>query len=473
MKKILPILALLAVGTSCTTLDETPKSFVSEEQFFQTQADAVAAVNAIYYCLNYSGQTPYNVLFSTGMDMMSDDVQPGPGATNADVRSQAILSHSSTGLRIYQIWQQHYTAINRANIAVDRIPSVAFDETLKKRLILEAKFLRGLFYFNLVRLYGDVPLVLHQTKSLNPEDIYVARTSTDEVYKQIVSDLTEAEGLPTSYSATDVGRATAGAAKSLLAKVYLTRSDWDNAAKKAEEVINGPYGYDLFANYADVFNVATKNGKEHIFSAQFKGNTNSHGNSQALREAPTGITGVNGNYAEQPGNGVYQLFSGKDKRRDVTFITSITSPTTGKTTVIDPHFHKYWDNSVPGNLTESSANVPILRFSDVLLMHAEALNEKSGPTTDAYKSYNRVRVRAGLDALSGLSKEQFRDSVYLDRRKELVFEYSRWFDLIRTKRMVSALQKIGKTNASEKHYLYPIPQYEIDNNPKMKQNPGW
>jgi hypothetical protein len=117
--------------TGCIDLDEEPKSFISSDQFFQTQADAVAGVNSIYFRLNSTGQTPYHILFSTGMEMMTDDVQPGPGATNADVRSQSVLSHSSTGLRVREIWQQHYDAINRANIAIDRIPGVEMDATLR------------------------------------------------------------------------------------------------------------------------------------------------------------------------------------------------------------------------------------------------------------------------------------------------------------------------------------------------------
>jgi hypothetical protein len=498
------VLAGLIQGalTSCVDLDEAPKSFVSSDQFFKTQADAVAAVNAIYFRLNSTGQTPYHVLFSTGMDMMSDDVQPGPGATNADVRSQSVLSHSSTGLRVREIWQQHYDAINRANIAIDRIPTVNMDETLRTRLVLEAKFLRALYYFNLVRLYGDVPLVLHETTTLTPEDLYVERTPSEQVYQQIIQDLTDAHGLPNDtfgsgvkYTAADAGRATGGAARSLLAKVYLTRYDYANAITKSGEVIEGPFGYGLFTNYAQVFLPANKNGIEHIFSAQFEANSDSHGNNQAMRSAPTGIPGLNGNFAEQPMPLVYGLYSAKDKRRDVTFITSIVSPTNGQTyqlttkdpvtgaTKPNPHFNKWWDPAQAGNLAQSSANVPILRFSDVLLINAEAINEKDGPTAAAYASYNKVRQRAGLDDLTkGLTQAQFRDSLRVDRRLEFVFEYSRWFDLIRYKPLsgpdsylIKSLHAAGKTNASEKHYLYPLPQQELDNNPKLQghQNPGW
>lgn len=503
LKKSLLVALFAVTMTGCVDLDEAPKSFVSSDQFFKTQADAVAGVNSIYFRLNSTGQTPYHVLFSTGMDMMSDDVQPGPGATNADVRSQSVLSHSSTGQRVREIWQQHYDAVNRANIAIDRIPAIEMDETLRGRLVLEAKFLRALFYFNLVRLYGDVPLILHETNSLSPSDLYVERTPAEQVYQQIIRDLKDAEALPhdpfaksgPKYAAGDAGRATGGAARSLLAKVYLTRYDYVNAIQKSREVIDGAFGYDLFADYSHAFLPAYKNGVEHIFSAQFESNADSHGNNQAMREAPTGIPGLNGNFAEQPMPRVYELYAAKDKRRDVTFITSIVSPANGQTyqlTVKDPatgqnkpnpHFNKWWDPAQAGNLAQSAANVSILRFSDVLLIHAEAENEQNGPNATAYASYNKVRRRAGLNDLTpGLSQARFRDSLRIDRRLEFVFEYSRWFDLIRYKPLdgpdaylIKSLHAAGKTNVQPKHYLYPIPQQEIDNNPKLqgKQNPGW
>lgn len=498
MKNILLLFLVAVLGVACTKLKEKPDSFLTSDQFYKTQGDAISAVNAVYYQLNAPAQSPYNVLFSTGLDMMSDDVNPGPGATNADVRSQAVLGHASTGLRVREIWQQHYAAIKRANIALDKIPGISFDEKIKSRLLGEAKFLRALFYFNLVRLYGDVPLIVDNNNSLAKEDLEVSRAPVAAVYAQIEKDLLEAaDALPNTYGASDLGRATAGAAKSLLAKVYLTKREWGNAVKKAEEVINGPYGYDLFDNYSQAFLPAFKNGKEHVFSAQFKSFAQGQGNNQNLRSVLTNVPGLNGNYAEQvvfykKGTdnwfSVYKLFSTKDKRKKATFVTSFISPNNGKSysRLVDakvlgdstPFFNKYWDPASQSSLGESGANVPILRFSEVLLIHAEAENELNGPS-NAYTSYNRVRTRAGLDPLDGLSQAQFRDSLYLDRRLELVFEYQRWFDLIRQRdeagngTLVKNLKLAGKNNASEKHYLFPIPQQEIDLNPKLTQNPGW
>lgn len=512
IKYLIILVALAAV--SCAKLKEDPRSFIPASQFYKTQADAVAAVTAAYSLLNAganSVQTPYNTLFNTGMNFMGDDEGPGPGATNADVRSQSVLGHSASGLRILQIWQQHYAAIKKANIAIDTIPDIKFDATLNKRLVAEAKFLRALYYFNLVRLYGDVPLVLHDQTSINLSDLQIPRTAAATVYAQIETDLTNAAAdLPNNYTGPDVGRATAGAAYSLLAKVYLTERKWDKAVAQAEAVINGPYGYDLFANYADVFLPATKNGKEHIFSAQFKSNSQGQGNNQAPRSILNGIPGMVGSYADQvvfysvpdatkPGGvdkffSIYKLYPANDKRKRVSFVTRFQSPTTnlwyGKlndATIPNdsiPFFNKYYDPGVASNEAESGANVPIIRFSDVLLIHAEAENELNGPTAKAYASINRVRKRAGLDDLAGLDQASFRNAVYLERRLEFVFEYQRWFDLIRERDasgkgiLEASLLKVGKTNVSKgtagKFYLFPIPQQEIDNsNGKLKQNPGW
>ncbi|GAB3930386.1 RagB/SusD family nutrient uptake outer membrane protein [Larkinella terrae] len=512
--------ALIALATaSCSEfLNESPEAFQSEDQYYKTQADAINAVNAVYFFLNSGGssiQTPYNTLFNTGMNMAGDDEDPGPGATNPDVRSLSVLAHSSTNLRVYEIWQQHYAAIKKANVALEKIPTIEFDASVKNRLLGETKFLRALYYFNLVRLYGDVPLITEYQKFISASDYAVAKSPSAKIYEQIEKDLTEAATvLPASYSAPDVGRATQGAAKALLAKVYLTKasqplniaSHYQDAVKKAEEVLSsadggtGPYSYNLFANYADVFLPATKNGAEHIFSAQFKSNSLNQGNNESPRTILSSIPGLSGNYAHMvrfytEGSdkffSIYKLYQPGDKRKRATFVTSFTSPTNGRKYALPianaavsndstPFFNKWWDPNSTAVTSESAANVPILRYAELLLIHAEAENEANGPTAKAYKSLNRVRNRAGLpDLAPDLTKDQFREAVYLDRRLELVFEYQRWFDLIRQKdasgnsTFVRNLHKVGKTNATEKNRLYPIPQSELDNNALLTQNPAW
>ena len=506
MKKIYILLAIVLSGLSaCTTLEETPESFISPDQFYKTSGDAISAVNAIYYPLvdNKVGAQPmYNRLFDTGLDFMTDDLDAGPGSPNAEVRALAKLTHASTNLRIQQIWTEHYEGINKANIALERIPGITMDEKLKNRLLGESRFLRAFYYFNLVRLYGDVPLLLTDQTKLTIPELQVARTPKEQVYAQIITDLVEAANLFKIGSTGEAGRATEGAAKSLLSKVYLTQRDWSNSVKLAEEVINGSYGYALLDDYSQVFLPAYKNGKEHIFSAQIKGSTISTGHLVTSSDIESGVPGLKGSYGNQLAFytvgtdkffSLYKLYNNKDKRKRVSFVTYYVSSTNGKKyATINapgdsvPFINKNWDPNYAAT-GQSDANANILRFAEVLLIHAEAENELNGPTTKAYTSINKIRKRAGInDLTAGLTKDQFRDSVYLERRLELVAEYHRYFDLIRETGtevtgvgpegkgiLIKALQKVGKTNVAAKHYLYAIPQGEIDRNPKLTQNPGW
>ncbi|KAA6437045.1 RagB/SusD family nutrient uptake outer membrane protein [Dyadobacter flavalbus] len=510
-------LSTLFIASCKEFLTEEPASVITEEQYYKTESDANTAINAVYFFLN-SGriQTPYNTLFNTGMNMGSDDEDPGPGATNPDVRSLAVQSHSSSNLRVYEIWQQHYAAIRKDNVVLNKIPAISFSiPGNKERILGEAKFLRALFYFNLVRLYGDVPLVTEYQNYVSPSDYAIAKSPSADVYAQIEKDLTEAAAvLPASYSSPDLGRATSGAAKALLAKVYLIKAslplklaeNYQKAISKAEEALSpadggtGVYGYDLATDYAKVFLPAFKNGTEHIFSAQMKANSYNQGNNEMSRAIFSAIPGLTGNYAhmvryytegEDKFFSIYKLFKPTDKRRAVTFVRSFTSPANGKKYALPlvnpavpndstPFWNKWWDPNNTAVTSNSEANVPIIRYAELLLIHAEAENEVNGPTVKAYKSINRVRARAGLPNLTaGLTKNQFRDSVYFERRLELVYEYQRWFDLIREKDadgngiLLKSLQKVGKTNATEKNYLYPIPQTELDNNPLLKQNVLW
>ncbi|MDB5013828.1 MAG: hypothetical protein JWQ25_2030 [Daejeonella sp.] len=486
IRSLLILTSFSGILFSCSKLDEKPESFAVASEFYKNEDQARGAVNASYRKLYETGQSLYNSLLQIGVEMATDDYEAGPRARNAHVRALSGLTHDASNDRMEQLWKQSYDAINTSNIAVDKIaeiPAANISDAKRKQFINEAKFLRALHYFNLVRWFGDVPLVLHSTTSLNPDDLYVEKSAENLVYDQIIKDLLDAEGLPSAkeYSASDVGRATRGAAKSLLSKVYLTHKEWQKAANKAKEVIDSQ-DYALFENFADVFNVATKNGKEHIFSAQFKGNANYQGNSLASRSAANEVPGINGDYADalHKASGLYASFSDNDTRKAVTFITQMVSPVDGKTYTFEPHLHKYYDPSVVGNQGQSSKNLPIIRYAEVLLIYAEALNEVNhGPTLEAYAAIDAVRSRAGIaklqDLSPGLTEIGFRDSVFQERRKELVFEYQRWFDLVRrgADYYVTTLKAAGKTLAAPRHIHFPTPQRELNLNPKLKQHPDW
>ena len=481
MKQLLYITFIAGAAgllASCKKLDENPTSYIQTTQFYKTASDANAGVTAVYSeLISDGGEQPlYGREINFLADMTTDDLAAGPSAINPNVRALSSITYTATDDRLQVVWRQLYTGISRANAAIDGIAAIQFDTTQKSRLIREAKFLRALFYFNLVRFWGDVPLVLH-----NPADasdlskLKVNRSPVNDVYNQIIADLTDAQNLPPSYTGANLGRATGGAAKTLLLKIYLTRQDWKNAIKKAQEVINGPYGYALFPNYSDIFNKTTKNTVEHIFASQIDAN-GGLGNTSTLMGAA--FAGFKGNVpADIPADSsVYKQFSSTDTRRDVTFYTTLVNPATGLPYNFPTfYFGKYVDRSVLLTSNQSSINFPILRYADVLLMYAEALNEDQGPVGDAYNAINQVRVRAHTDKLNdGLSQSAFRDSLYTERRREFVQEAQRWFDLVRTKRLVQAVSKVAsKTNVSDKNYLFPIPQSEISLNPQLTQNLGY
>ncbi|SHL24437.1 Starch-binding associating with outer membrane [Chitinophaga jiangningensis] len=479
--KHIPLLAV--VLSACSSLDENPKAIISSDNFYKNEAQADAAVVASYRKLYETGQSLYNSLFQIGVEMATDDYEAGPRARNAHVRAISGLTHDASNDRMEQLWKQSYDGINTANLAIDKITAITKEniaEDARARLINEAKFLRALHYFNLVRWFGGVPLILHTPASLDPSALYVAKSTESAVYAQIVKDLQDAENLP-APAATGVGRANSGAAKSLLAKVYLTQQNWQQAAAKSKEVIDKNW-YALFDNFADVFAVNKKNGKEHIFSAQFQGNAGYQGNSLGSRSAANEVPGINGDYADalHKQGGLYESFSNTDTRKAVTFITQMTSPVDGKLYTFDPHFNKYYDPAVVGNQGQSSVNLPIIRYADVLLIYAEALNEiNHGPNAEAYTYIDQVRTRAGIpklaDAAPGLGVDAFRDSIFQERRKEFVYEHQRWFDLVRRgpDYYVRVLKAAGKTLAAPRHVHFPTPQRELNLNPNLKQDSLW
>lgn len=485
MKKILAVTLFSTALWSCNKLVEEPDSIITGAQFYKTSSDAVAAVNAVYSVLNSdpAGDFPMygrnlNLLTGNG----SDDQVFSPSNTNPDVRALGTATYVPANDRVKKNWQQHYFGISRANVAIDHIPEISMDTALQARLIREAKFLRGLFYFNIVRLWGDAPLVLHDPESTDVNALKVARAPKEEVYAQIISDLSDATNLPASFTGADKGRATSGAAHALLAKVYVTRKEWSKALAELNIVMNGGYGYALFDNYYDIIQKATKNGKEHIFSAQFETNLGAKNSTQSLSSALFNSY----NPSVYPGDGpadssLYLLFDASDTRRAVTFFTTQVNPATGQTVNFGtPRFNKFIDYSIAPLTAQANSgiNYPIIRYADVLLLYAETLNEINGaPTAEAYAAINQVRTRAKISTLTeGLSQADFRDSVFLERRKEFIQEGQRWFDLSRRggTYLYDALKKIAaKTGAAVKDTLYPVPQAEIDLNPLLTQNPGW
>jgi hypothetical protein len=482
-------MAVAIIGTlsSCKKLNENPDSVIVSSQFYKTASDANSAVNAVYSTLNSdpAGDFPlYGRQLNLLTDNASDDQIYSPSNTNPDVRALGTETYISSNSRIQKVWQQLYYGINKANIAIDNIPGISMDTTTSARLVRESKFIRALLYFNLVRLYGDVPLILHNPTSIDLSSLQVPRTNIDTVYNQIISDLKSATNLPKTYTGANIGRATGGSAHALLAKVYVARKQWANALTQLNAVINGGYGYTLFPNFRDAFQKPTKNGVEHVFSVQFETNLGAVNSTQYLSQSFVSFNTGTFPIDIPADSSIYKLYSANDTRRAVTFYSSVYNAATGQTVVYNnaytPYYNKFVDYSLTPLTTQaqSGINYPVIRYSDVLLLFAEVQNElNGGPTTDAYASINKVRTRAGIANLTaGLSQSNFRDSVFLERRKEFIQEGNRWFDLARQGEtaLLTAVHKLpAKSAASSKNILFPIPLVEIQLNPLLKQNPGY
>jgi hypothetical protein len=480
--------------TACNKLSENPNSAIVTSQFYKTSSDAVAAVTAVYSTLNSDPASDFPI-YGRNLNLLvenaSDNQVYSPSNTNPDVRALGTVTYVSSNDRVHKNWQQHYYGISRANVAIDNIPQIPLsqfsDTTLRPRLVREAKFIRALLYFNLVRLFGPVPLVLHDPTTVNVNALKIPRTSVDSIYAQIISDLTDATQLPASYTGANIGRVTSGAAHALLAKVYVTRRDWTDALTEINTVVgSGQYG--LFANYKDVFQKPTKNGIEHIFSVQFETNLGAVGSTQFLSEEFLSFNPSVWPIDVPADSSVSQLFSNADTRKAVTFYSSQYNAATGQTVVYKnaytPYFNKFVDYTLSplSSQTKSGVNYPVLRYADVLLLQAEALNELQGPTATAYAAINQVRERAGIgDLTTGLNQDDFRDSVFLERRREFIQEGQRWFDLARrggtylfdANNKIAAKQVANGGGAALKDTLFPIPLTEIQLNPLLTQNAGW
>lgn len=485
MKKITYIvLFLLATTTSCKDfLEEVPSSLMVDSNFYKTEADADAAVTAAYDKLNDQWDIYFRGIYMLA-ELPTDNAECGQGVANANIFALDGYTYGPVNDRIYVLYTALYKGIANANVAIDKIPGISFAEAKKNRLIAEAKFVRALLYFNLVRLFGDVPLVVNQVTTL--DNVNIPRTEAAKVYQQIISDLEFGEQyLDATNSTENLGRATKASATGLLAKVFLTQKEYAKARDKAKQVLdNSQYG--LLESYFDIFTPGNRFNKEILFAVQNKGNTgtsNGFGLALFLPRAtiPLATGGmVAGNSADVPTQEFYNSFKSGDLRRNRTFFTEYNAG--GGNVTFRPHWYKFFDPSAISTLGEGTLNYPVLRYSDLLITYAEAINELSGPTAEALEAINKVRRRAfgkaigQADAaidLAGLTKTTFQDAILEERRWEFGFENQRWFDLVRTGKLISTLRAKGNTLIKDHHVLFPLPQRELDVNGKLVQNNGY
>ena len=484
MKKYSILIGIAFVFFSCEDfLEKDPQGVLSLTTFYTNAEEATFAVNAAY-----DGIQNYWVYGAMSIveDVQSDDaLKGGGGASDQPGMDQMQNFIAATDNHIFSDkWRGYYSAIFRANLALEKVPEVPaenIDENLRARLIAEVKFIRALSYFDLVNRYGAVPLV---RRASHPDDEKIAKSSVEEIWAAIEQDLTDALNnltTPGELPASEVGRATKGAAHALLAKAYIYQEKWADANQALTSVIND-YGYTLSDNFESIFGIGNEDNPEIIFQIGFQtgGASDAEGYNRngwiAPRTSDVNWAGIGFLLPTQ--NLIDEFESG-----DIRLAASVLRD--GDTFSGDT-YKGAWSptgyNCKKGLVafTDYSAgtpffvnnNYPVLRLGDMLLLKAEALNEL-GRTNEAETYINQVRSRAQLPTISGLSQQAMREAIYHERRVELCFEQQRYFDLVRWGIVDTKLKDMGNGFVKGKHETWAIPQSEIDINENLTQNPGW
>lgn len=495
MKNIHILLSCLFIIliTACEDdLNQYPTSYMSAGSYYSTSDEVETAVNAIY---NSLADYPENEFYLN--DVRSDDFYVTP-ATGSSVRSWDPISNFETTIASNELveypWDNDYTGIMRANTVLEYISTdIVTNEDTYNRMVGETKFLRAFFYFDLVRLYGKVPLT---DELITGEDaLSIGRSSVDSVYSLIIDDLKEAiDLLPESYSSSDdEGRATKYAAEGILARVYMMRSgpqlhsdgpclasnEYDEALTLLEDIINSG-NYSMLDNYANIFGLDYENSEEIIFDIQFTNGGNGTGgeypgliNSSSSYWSTIGYSPAIGTEAVNVSEDLFTTYdtTSADVRDNFNLLYTWYNSTLGYTTD-DPIVIKWCcqdENTWGSDRYDFALNFPILRYTDVLMMKAECiLQGASGTQTEVDDIVNKVRARAGLSALSNVTLDQLLE----ERRKEFCAEGLRWQDLVRTGKVLTIM---NEWLAGDEDYLdempssidytsiiFPIPQDEID-----------
>ena len=461
MKRITLILSVILFSlVGCQKdLIQLPATTKTADNFYSNETEIEEAVKGVYATLQFTGN--YNTAMPAIGELPGEDAYDETPANDNGFYGQLddINVISQNGV-IQDNWAHSYIGIQRANIVLNRIGSISFkDSTVKNARIGEMKFLRALYYFNLVRIYGDVPLV---TKEItNPIGSFgQSRAPKADVYKQIEADLNEAIQLLPVRTTANKMRVVKTAAQTLLGKVKLTQKDFTSAETLLLAVENSGL-HQLLADVTTVFSVTNELNNEIIFSVQFASgiNSNTEGSDAYRMFNPTGR--VVGSMTGTKGHGVlkssfYNLYDATDKRKNV-YIGAIASGIGFNNKIAAP-------TTV---VTDAASDWVVLRYADVLLMLAEIENEL-GKTTQAVSYVNAIRTRAGLTTFASTDKAAIFSEIDIQRRKELVWEGHRWFDLLRQGRVQSVL---GVSDVNK--LLMPLPASQIAADPALKQNPGY
>ena len=521
MKYMIVLACLTLAAASCSKKFVTlyPEGQVNEGNFYKTTSDFQEALVGAYAPLRDAANVAFYMEEMRADNTFFDYNAQDRGGFDNEKLAEFIDDASNGG--ILAIWTADYQGIQRTNIILDKLQqSVPSDmtDTVKNEIIGEAEALRAHYYFELVRLFGQVPLYLHETT--DAQNAIVDRSSVDTVYSQIIADFTDALGKlspPAKFPQT--GNATKGMVATELGLVYLTRKAYDKATPLFQSVTQ--MGYSLMPNYADVFKTANKNMSESIFEIQYKSGTDGQSSQFIYDFIPntpkTGvILGAGANYVNTAGSwnvptqSVVNTYEPGDARLDASIgvikghlddlseflpdsVVSILNnkDTAGKgmgftTSLIHRFVKKQYNPPYTSPLVyNTDDDWYVYRYSDVLLMLAESLNEQ-GQSGAALPFLNQVRTRAGLTAVTVTDQATLRDTIAHERRVELAFENHRWFDLVRTGQAIPVMTAYGilqkqalgfllpsTYNVTQNKLIYAIPFRETQVNPGLGQNPGY
>lgn len=498
---------MIATLTGCEKfLEKKDPSNLNPDAYYTIPEHAEASIAAAYSNTRFIGGGAGIFANNFSMLEMVTGTAKSETGQNSDLNNLIGLGYNGDNLFVRNWWNGLYGVIAQTNLTLQKVPGInPMDEAQKKRILGEARFLRAWAYFYLVRLYGDIPLIL-QPVDATSESLYPGRVSSATVYDSILVDLTAAEAAGLSITVT-TGRVSLGAVKSLLAEVYLTMagaplnkgaSHYTLAAAKANEVITSG-SFSLFPTYNDLHTVGQENRGEHIFQIQYLVGVAENPMQAILIPNFKAVSA----YGTEVGSTVpttqfYNSFEAGDKRlaeRDGFFYTSYYNEGNGALKSLSaPYIYKHFDVLAHGTggvagTAQSSLNWNQIRYAQVLLTYAEAQNETSagGPNAAAWNALKAIRDRAGLTtpAQGTFTQATFRDAVLRERAHELCYEGITWFDMIRTKKAYNELtnamesfigHKFPDNGAvlAEKHLLFPLPTAEMRNNPKLTpQNPGY
>lgn len=519
------VLAVLAVASCKDNLEEAPYSSLGKDVAFKDEDGLNQATIGVYQA--WTSTDPADI-YNRFILAESGHRYATAGILGSGADPYYRFAHTSVSGAFESVWTRFYKIIYRANTVIDNAAmAVPGKEEEAVPYVAEARVLRAYAYFNLVRLFGGVPLILKEIKSFEDKDlIFAPRATEGEVYDAILADLAFAETiLPDSRGGAELGRVSAGTVKALMGKVYLTMAgkplnkteNYQKAVEKLSELVGAAneekYDMELLPNFADVFALANERNREIVLSfGYFVNPSNQNGNILPFHLFPSGL--VNGD--EQTNYGLtydfYQLFEKTDVRRDFTLVSRYAftggaraGAQDGDSIVYDPQSSHYVNLRTKqpfshddfkygiayGKLARQArpAGAPVqgystdlieLRFSDVLLMLAEALVE-TGKTTDALPLLNRVRARAKATPSKATAAAALRAAIRNERRLELSGEFNTVFDI---RRWGTLQQEIAAMSPDQivdnvlipytpRLEVYPIPQSQIDANPNLRQNDGW